>query len=107
MFRKLRNVLVRITRSGVRGLMVALVLLGLAPAAQASLTQRVTVNDRIARIREAVRERAQNALPAPEKSADEVQLAQWGNWPNWGNWGNWSNWNNWYNWGNWGNWGNF
>jgi hypothetical protein len=85
--------------------MVVLVLLGLSSAAEARRSERLTVNDRIARIRESAREQAR--IPMVEETVDEIQLAQWGNWGNWGNWANWANWNNWNNWGNWGNWGNF
>jgi hypothetical protein len=104
MFSWLRNTLNRMARTVLRGTMVVLVLLGLSSAAEARRSERMTVNDRIARIRETAREQAQ--APTVEQAADEVQLAQWGNWGNWPNWGNWANWNNWGNWGNWGNWPN-
>lgn len=86
--------------------MVLLVLFGLVPAAEAS---RSSVNDRINKIRAAVRDQVQDPvqLAAGEKPGN-IQVAQWGNtWYNWNNWNNWDKWNNWYNWGNWGNWGNW
>lgn len=107
MLRKLRNVVTRIVRAGVRGSVFALVLLGLAPAVEANRSQRMTVDDRIARIRAAAREQTQAAVAPADEVTGTTQLAQWYNWGNWGNWNNWNNWRDWYNWNNWGNWGNW
>ena len=106
MLTRLRNVFLRITRTGIQATTVALVLVGFSPAAAAHQTERLTVNDRIARIRAVAREQTQVTVELPEEPAGETQLAQWYNWGNWGNWNNWNNWYNWPNWGNWGNWGN-
>jgi hypothetical protein len=107
MLRRLHNLVAKIARAGTRGGVVALVLLGLAPAAEASRSERLTVNDRIARIRAAAREQTQVVTTPADEVTGEIQVAQWYNWGNWGNWNNWNNWYNWPNWGNWGNWGNF
>jgi hypothetical protein len=103
MLRRLHSLVTKIGRAGARGCVVALVLLGLSPAAEANRSERLTVNDRIARIRAAAREQTQVTVTSSGEVTGEIHLAQWGNW---GNWGNWNNWYNWQNWGNWGNWGN-
>jgi hypothetical protein len=90
---------------------LALVSIGsvvLASPAQASVQQGVSIPDRVARVREAIVEKAthQNPYLPADKLNPQVLLAQWGNWNNWVNWYNWDNWNNWHNyWGN--TWGNY
>ena len=92
---KVQETLKRLAKGGTRAATVFLVLLGLAPPAQAGTSTQITVNDRIGRIRAALEERTQNpADVAPREEPGEVKLAQWGNWGNWPNWGNWGNWGN-------------
>ena len=76
--------------------------------AQASVQELGNIADRVAKVRQAVVEKAtqQNPYLSDKQVTPETLLAQWGNWGNWGNWMNWNNWNNWHNyWGN--TWGNF
>ena len=95
-----------------RGMTVVVVLLGLTPAAGATVPSRASVPDRIDRIRLVLRERLQSpVVPEPEQGKGPL-LAQWGNywtnlWNDWANWDNGRDWNNWADWGNWGNWGNY
>jgi hypothetical protein len=85
--------------------------LALGSPAQASVTMPGSIPDRVAKVRQAVVEKAtqQNPYLSGKESTPETLLAQWGNWGNWGNWNNWTNWDNWSNWHNyWGNnWGNY
>jgi hypothetical protein len=73
---------------------------------------RLTVSQRVERIREAVTNRLAEKPGnlddlLSKASYEEAELLQWGNWGNWGNWANWNNWGNWANWNNWGNWYNW
>jgi hypothetical protein len=85
--------------------------LAFGSSAQASVDSPGSIADRVAKVRQAVVEKAtqHNAYLPGQESAPETVLARWGNWGNWANWANWDNWNNWSNWGNaWGNvWGNY
>lgn len=102
MHRKLPEFLKTLSKLSVRTVTIGFIVLRLGPTAQAET--RITVDDRINRIRVALNERlSQSAEVKGGGEPGEIKLAQWGNW---GNWGNWANWNNWQNWGNWGNWHN-
>jgi hypothetical protein len=88
--------------------LVAASSLGVSSPAQASVQQDGSIADRVAKVRQAVVEKAQQQNPylSEKQGAPETILAQWGNWGNWGNWTNWNNWNNWHNyWGN--TWANY
>ena len=73
---------------------------------------RLTISQRVERVREAISHRLTENQVNPDDllsklSYEESELLQWGNWGNWANWNNWGNWANWNNWGNWGNWLNW
>ncbi|HUC11534.1 MAG TPA: hypothetical protein VL985_14075 [Stellaceae bacterium] len=75
---------------------------------QPKAAQEARVSERLAAIREAVSNVAQQEAAARSGDIGKLRLA-WGNW--WRNWGwarpwgwGWPNWNNWHNWNNWPNW---
>jgi hypothetical protein len=100
---KYQTVLTQLAPAGAVG--VSLALGAAAPAAasepplgaQPAATEKATVSERLAAVRDAVS--AVDQTKTDSAKADG-RLA-------WGNWGfgyGWPNWNNWHNWNNWGNW---
>jgi hypothetical protein len=100
---KYQTVLTQLAPAGAVG--VSLALGAAAPAAasesplgaQPSVTEKATVSERLAAVRDAVSAVDQTKTDAAKADG---RLA-------WGNWGfgyGWPNWNNWHNWNNWGNW---
>jgi hypothetical protein len=101
--RKYQAILTQLAPVGAFG--VSLALGAAAPAAasepptdaQPSMTEKLTISERLAAIRDAVSALDQQTAAAAKSDG---RLA-WGNWGfGWG-WPNWPNWHNWRNWGNW------
>ena len=81
---------------------------GIAGTAQAaSSLEKTTINERVAKVREALSERKQQPNIDGENLACHKSCDPWDNWDNWENWDNWDNWENWENWDNWDNWENW
>ncbi len=105
---------------------VVMASLSKAASVEAQAMTEPTIDERIAKIREGLKQRNEqikrefDLLPSlkdkQEPSKDTTLQAQWNNWNNWGDdwsngpWSNWSNgpWSNWSNgpWSNWSNWNN-
>jgi hypothetical protein len=84
------------------GATLALVLVGSAQPLSAEEPHRLTVPDRVDRIRAALNERHETGqLGRDIIDSGRAEVSQWRDWRNW------RNWRNWPNWGNWGNWRNF
>lgn len=110
------NILPLFTAAVIAGI-ISSALLNAAASVQATTISELTIEERLARVRENLKQRG-GELTEPSHPLSSSQenletedrdtiLGQWGNWGNWVNWGNWNKWNKWGNWGNWGNWLNW
>ena len=96
---------------------VSSALLNAAASVQATTISELTIEERLARVRENLKQRGEE-LTDPSHPLSSLQenletedrdtvLGQWLNWPDWLDWVNWRKWNKWGNWPNWINWFNW
>ena len=91
---------------------VSSALLNATASVQATIISELTIEERLARVRENLKQRGEELtdpsyiLSSSQENSEtedrDTVLGQW--WPNWSKWSKWNDWNNWPNWPNCPNW---